>query len=78
MVNSEGEACPHPWPVWFPERSAKAPATPAVRGANVGFQPAYPTAERCFILIWAGYWAGESWQIPACFAGETADRASYP
>jgi hypothetical protein len=27
---------------------------------------------------WAGHWAGKSRQIPAWFAGETADRASCP
>jgi hypothetical protein len=46
MVNSQGAAFPHRWPVWIPERYVKAPTTPEARGANLGIEPAYPSAGR--------------------------------
>jgi len=45
------------------------------RFANRGITVTHETIPAC--ADWAGHWAGKSRQIPACFAGETADRASY-
>ena len=65
---SRGQCSPHAVPGTFSD--TRIPSTsPAKKGEG---------RQAGLNVVWAGHWAGKSRQIPACFAGETADRASYP